>query len=142
MHRQLFRLVILGPIVVGMAVCAAQDMPTTQSTQPTTNPVALNWDQAKDHVGETAMVTGPVVGTHSFDDGGFVLNVGKEYPDKGRFTIFVGANQVQSGQSPDSYQGKTVSATGEIQLYREVPEIKCGTKDIQVATTQPAATQP
>jgi hypothetical protein len=139
MPRYLFRhLVILCPIVVGMAICAAQE---TATTQPTTNPVALNWDQAKDHVGETATVTGPVVGTHSFSDGGFVLNVGKAFPDKDRFTVFVGGDQT-AGQTPDSFDGKTVSATGKIQIYREVAEIKCEAKDIVTATTQPAATQP
>jgi hypothetical protein len=142
MNRCFFRpLVILCPIVVGMAICAGQETPTTPATQPTTNPVALNWDQAKDHVGETATVTGPVVGTHSFKDGGFVLNVGKDFPDKDRLTIFVGEDQA-AGQTPDSFDGKTVSATGKIELYHEVAEIRCGAKDIQTATTQPAATQP
>src|SRR5579872_6474705 len=115
-----------------MASYAADTTPTTpatqpsaDATQPTTNPsLTINWDEAKNHVGETAIVTGPVMGTHALDEQhALLLNIGKDYPDKSRLTIFVtGDNDTTPADA--TYAGKIVTVTGEIKLYRNVPEVK------------------
>ena len=139
MKRGLIPLTILCSLFALIALSRAADDATQPSTQPTTTPsVSITWDQAKDHVGETAAVTGPVIGAHVFEGAhNVVLNIGKEYPDPTRFTVFIPGDD-QAGLPDDNYAGKTVTATGKIVLYHNVPEIKCGTKDIQVApTTKP-----
>ena len=131
-----------------LAMClarAAADSPATQpdasstqpATQPTTQPVALNWDQAKAHVGQLATVTGPVVGTHDFGDAA-VLNVGKDFPAAGRFTVYIPEDK-RKGVPDDLYQGCTLSATGTIKLYHGVPEIEAGAADITVVKKADAA---
>jgi hypothetical protein len=134
MKRRLMPLAIVFAVFTAVALSHADDA----TTQPTTTPsVSITWDKAKAHVGETVAVTGPVLGFHSFDNGAIVLNIGKDFPDPTRFTVFIEANN-QAGLPDDHYVGKTVTATGAIVLYHNVPEIKCGAKDIQPApSTQP-----
>jgi len=142
MNRHFFRFALLGVCTAGIAAYAADSGPATQdTTQPATQPTtqeastnpsgaAINWDEAKNHVGETVTVTGPVMGTHAIDDAhALVLNIGKDFPDESRFTIFISG----ADTTPDDvYSGKTVTVTGEIQLYRNVPEIKASAKDVIV----------
>jgi hypothetical protein len=80
------------------------------------------------------------VGTHSFSDTAIVLNVGKDFPDAGRLTIYVKGENLPE----DLDNGKTVSVTGKIILFHNVPEIQAKLTDVTVvagATTEPA-TQP
>lgn len=131
MKRFLFRLAVIAPIAGGMAICAAQSTPTSQPTTMA-SAVAITWDQAKSHVDETVSVTGPVVGKHQVQSGAMILNIGKDFPDPDRFTVFIPAEQ-QDGLPADDYVGKTVTVTGKVKLFKDVPEIVAGTKDIQVA---------
>jgi hypothetical protein len=129
---------------VGMA---AADSPATApvaspATAPTTAPISLTWDQAKDHIGETAIVTGPVIGTHDFG-GAAVLNVGKDFPDPARFTVFI-AKDKRAGMPDDLDTGKTISVTGTLKMFHRVPEIEADSTTITIvpeATTTPT-TQP
>ncbi len=127
-------------LILSVGALAIADPPTTApSTEPA---IAINWDQAKDHVGHNAAVTGPVMGTHDFGDSA-VLNIGKDFPDHDRFTFYIPADK-RTGVPDDLYQGKIITATGKIELYNGVPEIKGGKDDVAVigiATTEPA-TQP
>jgi hypothetical protein len=111
-------------------------MPSTQtdsaSTMPTTLPIVITWDQAKAHAGQTATVTGPVVGSHEFQDSGAaVLNIGKDYPDPDRFTIYLPAEK-RKGAPDDLYLGKTVTVTGEIKMFHGAAEIVADAEDIIV----------
>jgi hypothetical protein len=137
MNGTFFRLALLGFCTAGIVAYAADSdpttqattEPTTQATQASTNP-SVNWDEAKNHVGETVTVTGPVMGTHEIDAAhALVLNVGKDYPDKDRFTVFISGGD---DTPEDVYSGKTVTVTGEVELYRDVPEIKASAKDVVV----------
>jgi hypothetical protein len=83
-------------------------------------------------VGEQATVTGPVMGTHAIDaQNALVLNIGKDYPDADRFTVFI----LGEGATPSdsTYMNKTITVTGTIKLYRNVPEIRAKEKDVVVA---------
>jgi hypothetical protein len=102
-----------------------------QSTEPTSQPATYPWDQAIKHVGETVTITGPVKSTHATHAKDVVLNVGKDYPDTSRFTVFIPADG-QQGMSADKYDGKNISVTGTIILYHNLPEIKAKVKDISV----------
>ena len=133
--RQIFSVMVF---VVALISIAVADTPTAPSTMPTTAPSAITWDQAAKHIGEQATVTGPVVGTHDFGDAA-VLNIGKDFPDPTRFTVYIPAEK-RSGMPDDLDKGKTISVTGKLKLYHNVPEIEAGVTDITVvgpATTQP-----
>jgi hypothetical protein len=138
MKRHLIPFAIICASFTGIALTHADDDKTQPTTQPTTAPsVSITWDKAKDHADETAAVTGPVIGDHSFDNGAIVLNIGKNFPEPDRFTVYITGDE-QAGLPQDHYVGKTITATGKIIMYHNVPEIKCGTKDIRVVpTTQP-----
>jgi hypothetical protein len=136
------------PICFASALVAA-DAPTTApgvgpTTMPTTEPVAISWDQAKDHIGQSVTVTGPVVGTHDFDDA-VVLNVGKDFPDPDRFTVYVKMDMSSDATKPAFLTtGTTISVTGTVKIYRKVPEIESDPTKISVigqATTEPAMQQ-
>jgi len=125
-------------IFLAKAIGAA-DLPTTL---PTTGPSSINWDQAKDYVGQSVTVTGPVVGTHDFGDAA-VLNVGKNYPSPDRFTVYISADK-RAGMPTDLDDGKTISVTGTVKMYRDVPEIDGDAEHIVVVKqgSEGAATQP
>jgi hypothetical protein len=122
---------------------APTTMPTTMpTTAPTTAPAMITWETAKDHVGQLVTVTGPVVGNHDFG-GAVVLNVGKDFPAASRFTVFITADN-RSAMPDDLYKGKTISVTGTIKMYHNVPEIEADAAQIAIiaqAATMPA-TQP
>ena len=105
------------------AAAAAAAAPTTMpSTVPTTGPsAAIDWSDAAKHVGETVTVTGPVKGTHVTGDK-VILNVGKDYPAKDRFTILMPFDAA-AGPADDQFVGKTATVTGTVKLYRKVAEI-------------------
>jgi hypothetical protein len=84
-------------------------------TTPTYTP-----EEAAKHVGETATVTGRVDGFHQSGKGNIFLNMGGAYPNQA-FTAFIpSAGQFTNAQQ---YDGKTVSVSGKIQLYKGKPEI-------------------
>ncbi|MGA2443315.1 MAG: hypothetical protein ABSH08_20375 [Tepidisphaeraceae bacterium] len=115
---------------------AAADLPATQpTTMPTTNPSRITWDQAKDHIGQSVTVTGPVVDTHDFGDAA-VLNVGKDFPNPDRFTVYIPADK-RTGFPADLDNGKTISVTGTLKLYHDVPEIEADAAHIVVINQGP-----
>jgi len=130
-------------LTISVFADAPATMPTTApSTAPSTQPVAINWDQAKDHVGQLATVTGPVVGIHDFG-GAAVLNVGKDFPDPTRFTVYI-SEDARPDMPADLDNGKIITVTGTVKLYHDVPEIEGDPAQITAvgaATTAPS-TQP
>lgn len=89
---------------------------------------AIYWEEASSHVGERATVQGPVVSTHfaSTSNGQpTFLNVGRDYPDPGRFTIVIWGEDRASFPAPpeDLYNAATICVTGTIDTYEGVPQI-------------------
>lgn len=90
---------------------------------PTDGRSSVSWQDAADHVGERVNVCGPLKSTGSDGDDRF-LNLGAPYPEEPRFTIVVWDNpdSVQPVDAKaDTYR---VCATGEVSMYRGVPEIE------------------
>jgi hypothetical protein len=141
------RISIVFVVLMVLLVCFAgairgADSPTTMpATMPTTAPSNITWDQAKNFVGQTVTVTGPVVGTHDFGDAA-VLNVGYDFPNPDRFTVFIPAEK-RTGMPKDLDNGKTIRVSGAIKMYRNVPEIEADFDHISIeqTSTRPA-TQP
>ncbi len=142
--RYFFQFAVTSALLISLAnSIAGADSPTTMpASMPTTAPVSINWDQAKNYIGQTVTVTGPVVGTHDFG-GAAVLNVGKDYPDPDRFTVYISADN-HPGMPADLDSGKTISVTGTLKTYHDVPEIEADSAHITVINqpTTAATTQP
>ena len=142
--RIAFILPVLSALLISLAVTFADvDSPTTMpATMPTTTPSSITWDQAKDHIGQSVTVTGPVVGTHDFGDAA-VLNIGKDYPSPDRFTVYIPADK-RTGIPDDLDEGKTISVTGKVKLFEDVPEIAADAAQIKIIgqSTTTATTQP
>ena len=142
--RNAIQFVVLSALVISFVVTFADaDSPTTMpATMPTTTPSSITWEQAKDHIGESVTVTGPVIGTHDFGDAA-VLNIGKDYPNPDRFTVYIPADK-RSDFSNDLDLGKTISVTGTLKIFHDVPEIEADSANIKVIQQSQAgsATQP
>ena len=81
------------------------------------------WYQAKRYAGLTKTVKGPVKGTsyESSESGRpTFLNIGKNYPNRSRFTVVIwGKYRSAFSSRPEVfYRGKTVLATGKIAMYK------------------------
>jgi ATP sulfurylase len=130
--------IFLSSIGVAVITSALHADPATQpaSTQPTTAPLTINWDEAAKHVGETATVTGPVKGTHvTTNHKSLILNIGKDYPAADRFSVMIAVDDKHPADE-SAYKDKAVTVTGKIELYRRVPEIKVTGDQVTIAPAQ------
>lgn len=107
----------------------------TQTPPPTFTPVApvtsdgIPWQDASAHAGEVGPVCGPVVSTSYRPDVSGEptwLNIGQDYPSTGRFTIVIWGEERGNfpGAPEDTYRGTHVCATGEIEMFRGVAQMK------------------
>jgi DNA/RNA endonuclease YhcR with UshA esterase domain len=78
--------------------------------------------EAAKHVGETATVKDKVDGFHQSGKGNIFLNMGGKYPNQA-FTAFIPSASAAQFSQPQQYEGRTVSVSGKITLYRGKPEI-------------------
>jgi DNA/RNA endonuclease YhcR with UshA esterase domain len=78
--------------------------------------------EAAKHVGETATITGTVDGVHQSGKGNIFLNMGGKYPNQ-CFTAFIPSSSAAQFSNPQQYEGRTVSVSGKITLYKGKPEI-------------------
>jgi DNA/RNA endonuclease YhcR with UshA esterase domain len=78
--------------------------------------------EAAKHVGETATITGTVDGVHQSAKGNIFLNMGGKYPNQA-FTAFIPSSSAAQFSNPQQYEGRTVSVSGKISLYKGKPEI-------------------
>jgi len=85
-------------------------------------PATYSATEAAKHVGETATVTGKVDGFHQSGKGNIFLNMGGAYPNQ-TFTAFIPSGSASLFSNAAQYEGKTVSVSGKIQLYKGKPEI-------------------
>jgi DNA/RNA endonuclease YhcR with UshA esterase domain len=63
-----------------------------------------------------------VDGVHQ-SKGNIFLNMGGTYPNQS-FTAFISSSSAAQFSNPQQYEGRTVSVSGEISLYKGKPEIK------------------
>lgn len=79
----------------------------------------LGWDVAKDHVGTSQRVCGPLASVRGSTDGVFV-NVGQDYPNPERFTFVIWGDWWLDPVPEDA----TICGVGEIYLYEGVAQIE------------------
>jgi DNA/RNA endonuclease YhcR with UshA esterase domain len=76
------------------------------------------------HVGDSVHVSGKVFGVRDVSNGKLtVINVGGAYPDQ-LLTVVVGeeAKKLLNG-SLDDYNGKEISVSGKVELFKDKPQI-------------------
>jgi len=138
-------LVVVCLLVAALAGCGPgnDDQPTpgptvTVSESPADESSAIPWRNASDHEGELVTIEGPVAGTFYADTSNgepTFLNVGKDYPDSGRFTVVIwGEDRGAFPDAPeDMYEGATIRVTGIVDSYEGVPQIEVSSPgDIEV----------
>lgn len=108
---------------------AAPETPAPEVAPEATAPSGIPWDEASNYIGERTTVYGPVVSTHyaSTSKGQpTFLNIGKPYPDPGRFTVVIWGQNRDNFSSPpeDYYDGKTIYVTGLVTEYEGIPQIE------------------
>ena len=100
--------------------------------QPSPTEEVIPWYEAKNHVGETKVVEGPVVSARwaSGSKGKpTFLNIGKPYPDPDRFTVVIWIDHrdkfvKEFPPNPERYfLDKTVRVKGLIETYKGNPQI-------------------
>jgi len=79
----------------------------------------ISWNEAAEYAGTTQRVCGPLAGGGNSDDDVF-LNLGRDYPDIGRFQIVVW----DIGSLESIAGGATLCTSGPITLYEGVPQIE------------------
>jgi DNA/RNA endonuclease YhcR with UshA esterase domain len=79
-------------------------------------------EEAIKHVGETASVEGVVVNVGHGKTGNVYLNFGAAYPNE-VFTAVIKSESTAVFPEADGLQGKTITVTGVIALYKDKPEI-------------------
>jgi DNA/RNA endonuclease YhcR with UshA esterase domain len=85
-------------------------------------PVYTAMEAAK-HVGEIATITDKVDGVHQSGKGNIFLNMGGKYPNQA-FTAWIPSASAAQFTQPQQYEGKTISVSGKITLYRGKAEIQ------------------
>ena len=109
-----------------MAEIAVTDPSQLVIQTAVTSSVEITWEEVKDHVGETATVTGPVIKVLDLGQGigKIVLDVGDE--EKGP-SIIVAYDYKDKFTDPaiEEYNGKEVAVTGKIGVnaWNQKPEI-------------------
>jgi len=78
--------------------------------------------EAAKHVGETATVTDKVANVFESKAGNIFLNFGPRYPNQ-VFTAFIPKDSADQFPNVKELNGRTVSITGKIVLYKGKPEI-------------------
>ena len=89
----------------------------------TGEPIAIKDSEAIKYVGKEVEVRGRVVSVTTSPLGTTFINFGGEYPNQ-RFAGFIAAgSRIAADQRLTMIQGKTISITGTIELYKGKPEI-------------------
>ena len=101
----------------------------------------IPFDEAANHIGEEATVSGEVSRVSTIPSGMTFVNFGKRGEAK-TFTA-VARPGVADPETLKGYEGKVVEVTGKIELYRNSPQIVIGSAgDIRISGAVPAEGKP
>ena len=100
---------------LALLICAIAALAVAQT------PATYTATEAAKHVGEVATITDRVDGVKS-SKGNIFLDMGGKYPNQA-FHAFIPSASAAQFSNPQQYEGKTVSVSGKIELYKGKPEI-------------------
>jgi hypothetical protein len=107
----LMRAAIAGAtVLIAASLCFAQESKTYSASE------------AARHVGETATLADKVANVFESKAGNIFLNFGARYPNQ-VFTAFIPKDSADQFPNAKELDGRTVSITGKIVLYKGKPEI-------------------
>jgi uncharacterized protein YgiM (DUF1202 family) len=95
---------------------------------------SIDWSEAGKYIGEYKTVCRPVIDSNyatSIDGAPTFLDIGKAYPDAGRFTVLIWKNnRANFPENPETaYNGKTICVYGLIQSNTGTAEIEATKSD-------------
>lgn len=71
---------------------------------------------------EAATISGAVDGVHQSGKGNIFLKMGGKYPNQA-FTAFIPSGSAAQFSNAQQYEGRTITVSGKIALYKGKPEI-------------------
>ncbi len=86
------------------------------------SPVAINYTEAKNHIGETAAVTGKIMTVYTSASGQVFFDYCTSYKNC-PFSAVIFADDAKKFGDISQYQGKTITLTGQVKSYNGTPEI-------------------
>ncbi|MFW6336481.1 MAG: hypothetical protein ACOC3G_05075 [Phycisphaeraceae bacterium] len=93
-------------------------------TAPDAPRPVVEWDEAKDYVGDTIIVEGEIVDANNIGNLTF-LNFHEDWRDKFYIVVFKQAYPgVPGGDPAKHYLDKTIRVTGRVDLHRDRPQMK------------------
>lgn len=101
----------------------------TPAPRGTTCASPVLWNAARDQIGQTLCVEGPVMSVGTSRGGDVFLNLGHAFPNPERFTLFIPARHVGKFEAAFGAKfwtglvGKRARAYGVVRLYQGVAEI-------------------
>ena len=106
-----------------------ESAPQVEGIEPQIPSEAIDWTEARQHVGQTVTVYETVAGTH-FASGSngrpTFINIGVDHPNPNRVTLVIWEEYRGNFPSvPETlYSGKTIVATGLVELHEGVVDIR------------------
>lgn len=103
---------------------------SVETVEPATDacPGAVSWEEAADHIGDTATVAGPVKKADYRPDvngGPTFISIGRAFPDPDRFNVVVWEqDRGDFDQAPEELvAGETICVEGPIEEYDGIPQV-------------------
>jgi hypothetical protein len=109
-------------IVFGLLLAAACVMPGCGGAKEPRVPKTVQWDDAKNYVGKTTTVIGPVLTVNTDRYNNVTLSVGTKEDDPNRFVVII---RGVTGPLPELV-GKNIGAKGTIAMTDQVPTVMLG----------------
>ena len=101
--------------------------PSILATPLSKDTIKITDAEAKDHIGEMAVICGKVYTTKFFDGKGkkpTFLNLGASYPNQSLTVVIFEKDRLKFQYEPDTYLlDKNICVTGRIKLYKEKVEV-------------------
>jgi len=106
----------------GAGVPANEDLSGAPAVAGTPAVVAINYTDAKNHIGNTASVSGTIQSVYISSSGQVFFDYCKNYKNC-PFSAVVFADDAKNFTDISQYQGETITVTGPITSYNGTPEI-------------------
>ncbi len=105
-----------------LAVNAASGAAAQSAAAPTSAPIAIDYTEAKDHVGDNAAVTGQIERVYISSSGQVFFDYCGNYKTC-PFSAVIFADDAKNFTDISQYEGGTITVTGQIKSYNGTPEI-------------------
>ena len=109
-----------------LATNAASGAAAPSAAAPSASLVSIDYTEAKDHIGDTAAVSGQVERVYTSSSGQVFFDYCSSYKSC-PFSAVIFADDAKNFTDVSQYEGETVTVTGPIKSYNGTPEIVIAT---------------